>query len=132
VHARAARAGMGRCAHRVVPWAEVGHGPRCHEGQGAAHRGAGGHVPGGRGAALPRAGGHAAGGQGAARRGAGATTQGSGAHVGKREWEGGREERGAHLGMQQSAITIHRITPRARRWERGGREGEGVAARETK
>jgi hypothetical protein len=28
--------------------------------------------------------------------------------------------------------TIHRITPRPRRWKRGGREGEEVAARETK
>jgi hypothetical protein len=46
---------------------------------------------------------------------------------GEREGEGGREERGggAHLGILQSAITVHRITPRARRRERGGREGEG-------
>jgi hypothetical protein len=25
----------------------------------------------------------------------------------------------AHLGIQRSAITVHRITPRARRWKRG-------------
>jgi hypothetical protein len=47
--------------------------------------------------------------------------------------EGGRGEgRGAHLGIQKPAITIHQITHRARRWERGGREGEEVAAWETK
>jgi hypothetical protein len=31
----------------------------------------------------------------------------------------------AHLGIQRSAITVHRITPRARWWKRDGREGEG-------
>jgi hypothetical protein len=32
--------------------------------------------------------------------------------LGEREGEGGREERGggAHLGIQQSAITVHQIT----------------------
>jgi hypothetical protein len=79
-------------------------GPR-HEGHaGASHRGA---TPGGH-AARPSAG------------------KGKGEGEGEREGE----ERGAHLGIQKPAITIHRITPRARRWERGGREG--VAARETK
>jgi hypothetical protein len=41
---------------------------------------------------------------------------------GEREGEGGGEESGggAHLGIQRSAITVHRITPRAR----GGREVE--------
>jgi hypothetical protein len=49
------------------------------------------------------------------------------ARQGEREGEGGREEGEgeAHLGIQRSAITVHRITPRARRWKRGGREGEG-------
>jgi hypothetical protein len=47
--------------------------------------------------------------------------QGRRAH-GEREGEGGGEERGggAHLGIQRSAITVHRITPRAR----GGTEVE--------
>jgi hypothetical protein len=41
------------------------------------------------------------------------------------------EERGrrAHLGVQNPAITITG-SPRAKRWKRGEREGEGVAARE--
>jgi hypothetical protein len=52
------------------------------------------------------------------------------ARVGKREG-GGREERGgeAHLGIQRSAATVHRITPRAREVEERERE---VAAREKK
>jgi hypothetical protein len=54
----------------------------------------------------------------------------------RREEERGERERGegrgAHLGIQKPAITVQRITPRARRWERGGREGEEVPARETK
>jgi hypothetical protein len=41
----------------------------------------------------------------------------------------GRGERGAHLGIQKTAITFTR-SPSAKRWERGGRKGEGVAARE--
>jgi hypothetical protein len=36
---------------------------------------------------------------------------------------------GAHLGVQNPAITITG-SPRAKRWKRGEREGEGVAARE--
>jgi hypothetical protein len=57
-----------------------------------------------------------------------------GAHAGGREGERGRAERGgeAHLGIRRSAIIIHRITPRARRWKRGGREGEEAAAQEKK
>jgi hypothetical protein len=56
---------------------------------------------------------------------------GAGTRAGKGKGEGeGERERGAHLGIQKHAITVHRITPRARRWERGGREG--VVAHETK
>jgi hypothetical protein len=37
---------------------------------------------------------------------------------------------GAHLGVQNMAITVTG-SPRAKRWKRGGREGEGgVTARE--
>jgi hypothetical protein len=43
----------------------------------------------------------------------------------------GRGERGAHLGIQKTVITVTG-SPSAKRWERGGRKGEGVAARETK
>jgi hypothetical protein len=41
------------------------------------------------------------------------------------------EERvmGSHLGVQNLAITVTG-SPRAKRWKRGGREGEGVVARE--
>jgi hypothetical protein len=46
---------------------------------------------------------------------------------GEREREREREGRGAHLGIQKMAITVTG-SPRAKRWERGGREGEGVAA----
>jgi hypothetical protein len=47
----------------------------------------------------------------------GAAGRGEGAHAGKREGEGGREEgeEEAHLGIRRSAATVHRITPRARR-----------------
>jgi hypothetical protein len=61
-------------------------------------------------------------GRAGAPRGLRAEAQGQGRHAhGDREGEGGREERGggAHLGIQQSVITVHQITPRARRWERG-------------
>jgi hypothetical protein len=52
--------------------------------------------------------------------GKGVGPRGRGARIGKREGEGGREERGAHLGIQQSAITVHRITL----GQGGGREVE--------
>jgi hypothetical protein len=99
-----------------------GQGPRYRKGQGRRVSGQGRRTTGGQGHRATRGWGPHAGGLGDRARG----------RKGTREREGGREGRGAHLGIQQSAITVHRITPRARRWERSGREGEGVATRETK
>jgi hypothetical protein len=46
----------------------------------------------------------------------------------RKKRKGEEREMGAHLGVQNPAITVTG-SPRAKRWKRGGREGEGVAAR---
>jgi hypothetical protein len=108
-----------------------GRAPRRH-GQGPRATGAGGHAAGGQGPRRqgaeatqpgPRCQGHARGGPGAQGRRKGRERGREG------ERGGGGEERGAHLGIEKPAITVTG-SPRAKRWERDGREGVGVAARE--
>jgi hypothetical protein len=45
----------------------------------------------------------------------------------RKKRKGEERELGAHLGVQNPAITMTG-SPRAKKWKRGGREGEGVAA----
>jgi hypothetical protein len=87
------RGGHARRAARAARLRAVGEGAGGHPPR----RGEGGHTP-------PRG---KMGGRAAAPRG-----RGEGRMLGEREGEGGREERGggAHLGIQQSAITVHQIT----------------------
>jgi hypothetical protein len=116
------------------------------KGVGPWGRGAGGATGGGRGAAGGATGGGredagegarrgaAWGGRGAARGAAGGGRKAAGERGTHREEGRGGRERGEGSSPWDPTIGDNRPPDhtRARRWERGGREGEGVAARETK
>jgi hypothetical protein len=124
----AGHAGQGRGAaqrgHATGPRRGKPPGPRCHGRSRASRRGR---------AQGPRQGeplgprtGARQGSVGAARRGERAGEKGGDA---RREEGKGEGEGELTLGIQNLAITVTG-SPRAKRWERGGREGEGVVARE--